>query len=315
MRTAVGAPVAPYFLRSIKRLDSQIRIIGLDCDPLAVGFSFSDKAHVVPRATEASYIPTLLELSRKEKVDWFIPDLEEEFLPILQAKEAFQRVGTRILLSSKETIETCLDKWKLYQFFRRHHIPTPHTSIASNEPPSRFPVFLKPRFGRGSQHAYPVFSEEAYRFYLPQVPEPLVQTYLTGQEITIDAFSDQEGNFCYCAMRKRLQTESGISIKGETFYDPSIEEWVKNIVEALRIIGPSCLQGFIDQKGAIVFTEVNPRIGGGFALSVAAGAPILEDILRLLKGIPPHDQVRVRQGVRMVRYWESLFFEDENPCL
>ena len=57
----------------------------------------------------------------------------------------------------------------------------------------RFPLFIKPRFGRGSVCAYTIRDGCELAFFLQYVDGPVVQEYLDGPEFTIDLLCDFSG--------------------------------------------------------------------------------------------------------------------------
>ena len=71
------------------------------------------------------------------------------------------------------------------------------------------------------------------------------------------------------------------------------------------------MQCIEDATGALYFIEVNPRIAGSAVLSMAAGAPLVTDAVRLVRGLAPVGLQNYRTGVVMLRHWHEVFM-DEN---
>jgi hypothetical protein len=67
----------------------------------------------------------------------------------------------------------------------------------------------------------------------------------------------------------------------ETFRDDHLETSVADLVRELNVIGPSCVQGFL-QPDAVCFTEVNVRFGGGCAAAAWGSTHLVEIYLRML---------------------------------
>ena len=312
LRTAAGSPVAPSMIRALQSLDG-VRIVVVDVDPLSCGFGVADQSYTVPRADAPDYLEHLLAICANEDVDLLFPDLDEE-LPLLARQRAkFEERGTQVLVSSAETIDTCRDKLATYTFFRENNIPTPWTTVPADLPEKgelSYPLLIKPRSGRGSQGVFKITTPAELDFFSSYVEGPIVQEYLPGVEYTIDTLSDLQGRFCYCSVRQRVATDSGISMKGKTILDTSISEMSGQIVEALGLIGPACVQCIEDETGAVKFTEVNPRIAGSAVLSMAAGAPIVEDAIRLARGETPRGLTNYRAGYVMLRHWSEVFVDD-----
>jgi carbamoyl-phosphate synthase large subunit len=67
-------------------------------------------------------------------------------------------------------------------------------------------------------------------------------------------------------------------------------------------------EGFVHDDGAFTFVEVNPRFSGGLPLSIAAGADLVGEYLRGLRGLPlRRERLTFRPGVRMLRYFEEVY--------
>jgi len=311
LRTAAGSPVAPFVIRALQSIPD-IRVVAVDADPLSCGFHFADAHHVVPPVSDPGFLEAMLDVCRKERIDLVFPDLDEELLLLARSRQAFEALGTRVLLSHPDAIETCLDKYETYRFFRRTSIPTPETQLPSDlggNPRWSWPRIVKPRRGRGSRHVYRVTGEAELSFFLSYVEDPLVQEYVAGTEYSIDTLSDLGGGFVYAAIRERITTDSGISIKGRTVAHPDIEAHAKRAVEAVGLVGPACLQCIEDGAGHVKFIEINPRIGGSAVLSMAAGAPLVSDAVRLVRSEPLVGLSEYRTGLLMLRHWAEIFID------
>jgi carbamoyl-phosphate synthase large subunit len=271
----------------------------------AVGFACADAAVRIPPASSTDLVPALLAACRAERVDVLFPDVDEEFLPVARARAEFERAGVRVLLSDVDTLDRCIDKLRFAEEMRRLGLPAPPTWSAAGAVDARWPLFAKPRRGRGSAHARPVRDREALAGVLDNMRDPVVQPLLPGPELSIDTLSTLEGRFLYASVRERLATRSGISVRGRTVSWPRLEALAGRVVEGMGVAGPACVQCLLDDTGRPWFTDCNPRLGGGVVLSVEAGAPIFADLLRLIRGEPPRGRATYRAGLVMERDGET----------
>src|SRR4030095_2061513 len=76
----------------------------------------------------------------------------------------------------------------------------------------RYPVFVKPDKGQGSQHTHIVQDENRLHLLLAERGDYVVAEYLPGEEFTIDCFSHRTLGLLYCAGRCRVRTRNGISM-------------------------------------------------------------------------------------------------------
>ena len=172
-------------------------------------------------------------------------------------------------------------------------------------------LFVKPRDGSASQDAYPV-ARAGLATLLPRVPNPIIQEWIKAPEITVDALLDFAGRPVHFVPRYRIRTLAGESIQGLTFSDADCSEWILEVLETVASLGgrgPITLQAFLTE-GRPTLSEVNPRFGGGFPLTQAAGGDYPEWILRMLEG----QNIGARFGayknnLYMTRYYEEIFKE------
>jgi carbamoyl-phosphate synthase large subunit len=308
LRTGAGSAVAPFVIRALRNTGA--RVIAADMNALSVGFAFADRALRIPPARSSEFVPALLEACRTEHVDVLFPDVDEELLPVARARDSFEQLGVRVLLSPADVLERCMDKHRFAAELTRLGLPAPR--ILTDEELAgdlTFPLFIKPRLGRGSSQAHKVRDRAHLDALLQRVPGPVVQEFLGGREYTIDTLSTLDGRFLYASVRERLATDSGISVKGRTLSWPRMEELARRVVEGLGIIGPCCLQAILDSSGEPRFTDCNPRLGGGTVLSIAAGAPILDDLMRLVRGESTLGKAAYRPGLVMLRSWQETFID------
>ena len=99
--TAIGKRV-----ELIKHLKTRFTVVGADCSDLNPAKYFVDKFCLIPRVTDGEYIPTLLRVCKEEKIDYLIPLLENEFPILDKAREDFEKMGTRLVLSDGKVTES-----------------------------------------------------------------------------------------------------------------------------------------------------------------------------------------------------------------
>lgn len=148
-----------------------------------------------------------------------------------------------------------------------------------------FPLFIKPRSGSSSINTFKVNNARELEFFLDYVPDPIIQEFLPGEEITHDVICDLDSTFLGVISRKRLQVRGGEVSRGVTMFDAQLAEYCRQIAAALPAIGPITTQ-CIMKDDQPYFTEINARLGGGAPLAVAAGANFPVWLLARAAGIP-----------------------------
>lgn len=301
IRSAVGCLSAMALVNEFKK--ENVRVIGIDCDPLSAGLYLCDKNYVVSRGDDPKFLDEILNICKIEKPSAILSGPEEEILVLSKNKRLFEELNVLVLCPAYGTVRVCADKAETYKMFKRYDIPAPEIY---DRDIVEFPCVVKPRFGRGGRKILKVNDADELEFYLKRIDGPLIQEFVDGIEYTIDTFADLKGKPLSIVPRIRLQVESGISTKAMTIHDKEIIEHCKNIVRGFRLIGPACIQCIKNGDG-IKFTEVNTRFGGGSILSIKADPSIISNLIKIIEGESPTPSKGFREGLVMLRYYSEFF--------
>ena len=303
--TGAGGPAGVSVIQALRRRGHHV--VAVDADPAAVGLRLADESHVVPLRTDAQYVAALLRFATVSRAQALVCTVAEEYDVLVPAAGYLEEAGLCTLMPSLAAVHCCTDKWQFHQRMLASGLPVPATALgAAEDVPG--PWVVKPRFGRGSRHVATAETRGQLTSALRNVPEPLVQTRLTGREFTCDALVGPSGSLAGSVARWRLATRGGISTLGETFEQDEVTEVVALTLKAVELTGPANVQGFVQDDGSVVVHEVNPRFSGGLPLSVAAGADLVEEYLRAVMGLPLRpERLVARPGVTMMRYFCEVF--------
>lgn len=286
------------------------RVVCCDMDRLSASFLEADRSYLTHSATHPDYINDLIKICKKEKIRILIPFIDAELLPLAENKRLFEENGTEVIVSEPEVIKLCADKYKTCAFFIKNNIPTPKTFLPGEIKKNKsikFPLFIKPRYGFSSKDAFIINNLWELRFFITYIDSPLIQEYISGSEITVDALADLRGKVINVIPRQRIEVMAGHSVKGRTIKDAEIAKYSIAIIEKLKPAGPVTLQCFRNKKG-IKFTEINPRFGSGLPLSLAAGADYLSLLIKMVMGREVKPMAgKFKKGVFMLRYFAAKF--------
>jgi carbamoylphosphate synthase large subunit len=301
--TGAGGPAGVAVIRELRRQGH--RVVAVDADETAVGLELANEGHVVPRSDDPSFADELVAVASESGARALISTVAEEVSAI--DADALESAGTRTLLPDPEAVRRCLDKWAFVEAMGDAGVATPATALAAAaDIPG--PWVVKPRFGRGSRDVYVAHSATQLRAALKWTPDPIVQERVEGREFTVDALVDGSGVAVALAPRWRLETKAGISTKGVTFSDPDVEIAAMHALNAVGLVGPANVQGFVTDRDEVVIVEINPRFSGGLPLSLHAGADLVGEYLRAILGKPMRrDHLVAKPGVTMRRYFEEVF--------
>lgn len=316
--TSVGRRVELLraFREAYKSLGMGGQIVALDMDPLAPALQLADRPYLVPGLRSSEYIPTLVEICRREQVKLIFPLIDPDIPLLASHRRDIEATGARLAVVSPEAALITADKWLTFEFFQRLGIRTPRSWLPDQLDPARadYPLFIKPRQGSAAKHTFEVRTEREFRFFVDYVQDPIIQEYLPGPEITNDVICDLDGDVLAVVSRRRIEVRWGEVAKGVTMYDPRITEACVKVAQALPAVGPITVQCMM-KDGIPHFTEINARLGGGVPLGITAGVDSPRWLLARAAGlpieIPPLGSYQT--GLYLTRFDES-FFLTETEC-
>lgn len=283
--TSIGRRVelVQAFQNAARQLGVELTLYGADITPTAPALYFCDRTVLVPRIKTPEYIPALLDICRAEGIDALIPTIDTDLLILAQSKEQFAAIGTRVLISAPDKIALCRDKRLTADYFHSVGLesPAPVDDVSRYQGP--FPAFIKPKDGSSSIFAYRADTREELLSYAAQVPDYIIQPFISGTEYTVDIFCDFAGNPIYITPRIRQAVRAGEVLKTQIAQEPSILSEMQRLIRDYKPCGPITVQ-LIRSGETNHYIEINPRFGGGAPLSMLAGADAAQALLRLLGG-------------------------------
>lgn len=303
IRSAVGSPASISFIKKLQQRNA--RVIGLDSNPLSSGLYICDKGYVIPHGSDANFLEKILEICDIEKPNVILSAPEEEIKVLSKNKKLFEEKNILILSPDYETVKICIDKLLSQQFFERIGIPVPELFNKEN---TKFPCIIKPRQGSGGSNVFKINNPDELVNKYSEINQPIIQEFVTGVEYSVDVFCDLMGKPLSIIPRRRLYTESGISVKGITEKHNKIINYTKQILQKLKIIGPACIQ-CIDNNGIIKFLEINVRFGGGAILSMEADPSIISNLFKLSQGKTPEPSFNFKENLIMLRHHSEVFVD------
>lgn len=295
MVEAIGSMACNAGIKNIKQ--AGFFAIGTDASAECFTQVLCDEFYQVPLASDPNSVSFLKKLVVDKKIDLVIPTLDEGMIPWAKAVDELEKEKVFVAISPLETIEICEDKWRTYCFFKENGIQTPLTSLKQEY------SLVKPINGRGGTG---VLIEPGEIDMTGMISQELLQ----GKEYTIDVLCDKNGCPIYIVPRERLGIKEGKSTGGLVVKNPEIEDGVRKICAALKFRGPINIQCFLCNDNTIKFTEINPRMGGGTALGMAATEnwiPLMVDTFVHKKKIYP--KADIQYGLKMGRYYNEIFYK------
>ncbi|MGM0370395.1 MAG: carbamoyl-phosphate synthase large subunit [Bacillota bacterium] len=238
--------------------------------------------------------------------------------------------GVNILGTSVEAIDIAEDRDKFINLLNKLDIPTPMGDIAASQSEARdiaaeigYPVLVRPSYVLGGRAMEVVYNDEELNEYMetavkvsPDQPI-LIDRYITGNEIEVDAISDGEDIIIPGIMEhiERSGVHSGDSIAvypAQTLTDEikeEIEEHTAKLAQELDVQGLVNIQ-YVIADGVPYVIEVNPRSSRTIPyLSKVTGVPMVNLATKAMLGtklkdtdydlglLPEQDHVAVKVPV------------------
>jgi carbamoyl-phosphate synthase large subunit len=281
--TSAGKRVAlvKAFKATIKNYFPDAKVYTTDmCPSMAPAGYLSDGCIKVPRVTSEDYIGILQELCSKYKIGLVVPTIDTELAILAANKDFFEQQGTHLCICDYSFISLCRDKRNTGEFFTNKGIRIPRP-IDINNPV--FPMFAKPYDGSLSADLHYIKTKEDLTKDILDNPKLIFMEYIDKnlyQEYTVDMYFGRDNKLKMAVPRERIEIRAGEINKGRTvksFLEPFIAKHLSHI-EGCR--GCICGQFFYDGNVDVIGIEINPRFGGGYPLSYAAGANYPEFLIR-----------------------------------
>ena len=267
--------VVQYFKREI---GNDGRVIATDCSNLAPAVYEADAFYLVPRITDPTYLDKVLDICKKEKIAGVFSLIDPELSMLAKEKERFLEIGTTPIISEYDLVETCFNKYRMYEFFKEMNIPTAKCYLGVDEFQNartigeiNYPVFVKPVCGSASMHINKVSSDEELQGLFHMYDDLMIQEFMDGTEYGADVYIDMvSGKVTSLFVKEKIKMRAGETDKSVSVKD---EELFRSIVTFAEKAG---FRGMIDIDifkigEEYYFSEVNPRFGGGYPHAYESG--------------------------------------------
>lgn len=285
--TGVGRRVEllQAFRQAALKQNINLKLYGADMAGTAPALAYCDYIRRVCAMRDPHYIQQLVDICVADEIDLVMPTIDTDLLVLSRNVDAFEKVGTKVLISKPDKILICRDKNNTGKFFESCGLKAPRIYDNYKDYDGPYPCFIKPKDGSSSINAFKVKDEEELVIYAGQVENYIIQPFVSGREFTIDIFCDFDGNPIYITPRERVQVRAGEVLKTMIYMDETMIEEAKILCQAFKPCGPMTVQLIQDKDtGDNYYIEINPRYGGGAPLSMKSGARSAEALLNLICG-------------------------------
>ena len=310
--TSAGQRVALVraFQETLIRFFPEAKVYTTDMNPRLAPVAYvSDGCYEVFRVTDNRYPQQLLQLCKKDGIGLIVPTIDTELLVLAEHKKMFEENGIAVSVSSLDFIKICRDKRNTGQFFEEHRIRIPRP-IDKNNP--SFPLFAKPFDGSLSTNLHYIKSSEELTDEILNDSKLLFMEYIDKdlyKEYTIDMYYGLDNKVKCIVPRERIKIRAGEINKGLTEKEPLTKYLFDRLETVNGCVGCICVQVFMNPDTEdVVGIEINPRFGGGYPQTYAAGGNYPELLIReyfLGESIDYFDNWK--DHLLMLRYDDAVF--------
>lgn len=231
-------------------------------------FVYNNYIGEVPFVTDENFILSIKEIVCKNNIKAIYPTMD---LAITILKRNENLLGCKVISSPIETVEICMSKLKTYNILK-DYILTP--IVFEYEKIDRYPVFMKPDVGYGSRGCVKINDKQELTIQYNKRNDYLFCEYLTGDEYTVDCFTDRNRKLVCCLPRMRKRIQNGISVATIPVEESIASEFSKiiNIInEKIILRGAWFAQFKRNSEGKLCLLEIASRYGGSSSLFRVVG--------------------------------------------
>ncbi len=286
-----------------------------------------ERALSVPPLDDPRYFDSVLRLCEEKAVRLLVPLNDFELPGLARQADRFRLVGTTPVVSTPDVVDLCFDKWRTFARLGELGIPTAETRLgldaakaALRDGRLAFPLVVKPRWGTGSIGVELVRDERelelAYAWLerrldstaigragdAPAGERIIVQQALSGQEFGVDIVNGIDREPAAVLIKRKIAMRAGETDRAVSEANEAIAGLARRVSTALRPRGLIDCDAFMTPEGPKIL-ELNPRFGGGYPFSQAAGADVPAALIAWARGREAKPEwLRLRLGVVAAKY-------------
>lgn len=218
----------------------------------------------LPNIADSNFIIHFNSVLKKYKIDFIIPTHDTVALFL---KKYEHELFAKVIVGNLETVNICRYKALTYEHFKNDSfVPLIYHQLDEVE---KYPVFLKPNDGQGGKDTFLVTGKEELIFLKNKHSNHIICEYLPGNEVSVDCFTDKNGELRVICPRTRSRVLAGISVNSKIIeLSEEIREIAQIINSKLSFRGYWFFQLKQDRLGCYKLLEIANRMAGTSALTV-----------------------------------------------
>lgn len=314
-----------YFKEAVHPHGGKVHVFNTDSDSAA--YWQADVGALSPFANDPNYAAFVETYCTTHAIHAVLSCMDVDLSILADVKDKFAALGISVIIADPWVIDMALDKLKTHQFLVEHNLPvTPLFTDLNQALESiqrgelHYPVYVKPRWGMGSIGLFKAENEKDLLFYFEKTRQiisgsfdrygmvkedaasVIIQGSCPGQEYGLDITNDLEGRHQVTVVKQKLGMRSGETDKAVTVKNLPLEKLGADIAAITRHPANMDVDVFWDGEKAYIL-EFNPRFGGGYPFSHAAGIHLPKAIVAWLRNeeVDKAELLTPRVGVKGIK--------------
>lgn len=246
--TGAGGSPAVNFTRSLRKAPESFYIIGIDANKYCLERAEVDEKYLVPKASDAMYIPFIKEIINETQPDLLHVQQSQEVPVISRYRD---ELGCNVFLPKQKSVEICDNKMESFKCWKSAGLKVPETLLLESEGDIDIAferlggkVWVRAVVGSGGKGAAPVTDPEWAKLWVTahdgwgkfSAAECLTPNSVVWQSIW------REGELVVAQGRKRIYWElgnrllsgvTGITGAGYLVSDPTVDRIALDAILAI----------------------------------------------------------------------------------
>lgn len=275
--TSLGdkVPMLRCIQSAVNRFSAACKVVGADTRKDCLGAYFTDEFWLMPYLDDLSKEAFISEC-KKRNIRFVFPTRDAELLFFARNRIEFKKNAIHAMISEKNAITLCLNKWLFFKKTQQLGFPTIKTYLNRDDVPeaerkSNLWV-IKPMKGAGSRHIGLKLPWEETQTYAQAFKHPIFQPFIDGKELSVDLYNNLKGQTMGVIVRERIKVVNGESQITRIVSHSTIEHLSAQLSQQLNLTGHVMFQWILKTSTDKPYLlECNARFGGASTLSVAHG--------------------------------------------
>jgi carbamoyl-phosphate synthase large subunit len=326
--SGIGGPTPRSIATTIRKNNSDFRIIGIDANPKALGFympGLVDKFYVAPRINESDYWPFIINLISEEKIDMAFVQPEVEVIGWGDYYNSNHSFPCPVLIPPVQLASVLIDKAKMADALKETEFIPKTMKVTQAKPQYQeveseigFPCWIRATRGSGGLGALKLTNTNNYKSWLfinTDIKEFTVSTFLPGRHLATQMLY-YKGEYIKGASLECVEyimaSIAPSKVTGNTSYGRFINEdrilkfcdaCVRFICDKFKVPAHGVLSFDLkeDADGSLKVTEINIRHMAYTGVMARVGFDLIGDTITILES----------GGVKNIK--KSPFFHYDQP--